>query len=174
MLIGLNLFSSLIAPFILLGIWLLCLVRLKSPLLTIVTLIMSLFVMFTNDGTVWVFFRNPYIMLMILLTVIFNIVVLPYTNDTDQSYLISANLTLLLMIALLHIWRLFLRQSSLYFTEQSTFMANSATLVITSLTLILPILWFLTRSQHPNGIRNSIILLVACISLSLFLGWMLI
>ncbi len=170
MLIGLNLFSGLIAPFILVIIGLICLLRLKSRILSLLTLSIAVIVLLFSDGTLFVFFRNPYIMFCLLGLVVFNSMMIPVANDEDRPYLIAADTVLLLMMIALHGWRLYLRQSDTYITEQSAFAANSATLAITSLTLIVPILWLLARSNRPNQFRYSLILITLCIMASLIFG----
>ena len=142
---GLSLFATFIVPLIMMIVWLTCLWRLRSRVLLTITIILTTFILFSTSNPLIITVRNPYLMLVLSAILVFNVAILSRSGESDRAYLITANSVLLLMIAALHAWNLYLRQSDLFFYEQSSTGTLTYTAALSLLSLLLPVIAFFKR-----------------------------
>ncbi|MEO1290843.1 MAG: hypothetical protein AAFV93_24150 [Chloroflexota bacterium] len=163
MLFVLPILSSVIAPIVLLLVWMVCLWRLKSITLLALTITVGIVVALSTDLNWLLLTRNPYALLTGLMLVIFNVLVLGYLRETDRPYLIIADSILLVMLGALHLWRMYLKQSDGYFTDESTFVSSLISLIIVTLTLTIPVIAWVSRSHYLRGFRWGLVVVGLCV-----------
>ncbi|MEM9954563.1 MAG: hypothetical protein AAF846_23340 [Chloroflexota bacterium] len=163
MLFVLPILSSVVAPIVLLLVWMVCLWRLKSITLLTLTITVGIVVALSTDLNWLLLTRNPYALLTGLTLVIFNVLVLGYLRETDRPYLIMADGILLVMLGVLHLWRMYLKQSDGYFTDESTFATTLVSLIIVTLTLAISLIAWVSRSRYTRGFRWGLGVIGLCV-----------
>lgn len=171
--IGFSIFSLYVAPLIAVIAWLISLIRIRSWRLVGMTIFVIMLIVATSSNAIFAVTLNPYLMLILLGLALFNTLVLPRMEASARPYLIQANFVLLLMIAGLHLWATFVRQSDLYFYEQSDYWTTTFPLLLTTLSLAIPMTAILIKFKPDNGRFWSMIMIVGLIVLSLGFGFIL-
>lgn len=167
---GIILFSTFIAPIIMIITWITCLFRLRSKILPLLTIALLAFILMSTLNPLLVTVRNPYLMLIFSGMLLFNMSVLSYMNESDKSYLIIANAVVVFMMMALHGWTITLRQSDLYFYEHSNFGAIAYATVVSLMSLLLPLIAFIARPSLKYGFRYSIALIISGILIALIIA----
>lgn len=168
---GFVLFSTFIAPIIMIITWIACLFRLRSKILPLLTIALLAFIVLSTSNPLLVTARNPYLMLIFSGMLLFNISVLPYADDSDRSYLIMANAVVIFMIMALHAWTITLQQSDLYFYEHSNFGAIAYATVISLMSILLPLIAFIARPSRKYGFRYSVTLIIIGILIAILFAF---
>lgn len=169
-LFGLDIFSVYLTPLIVGIAWLVCLVRFRSWILASATLLVVSFI--TSSTALLVTISNPYLMAVFLVLVLSNLILLPYADALARRYLMMADMVLLLMMAALHGWAIYLRRSDFYFYEQSDYGSAAWAAILVFLRVLLPVIAIIANRDRPQAVRWSIGLIVGAIVLGLCLGFL--
>ena len=136
---GIGIFSLYGVPLIACLAWIVSLLHLRSGYLFVLTALVIVLILITSSNAILAITLNPYLMLVLTVSSLWNMLVLPADNQAKRAYIIRANAIFLLMILALHLWAIYMRQSELYFYEQSDFWAIVFPMFLTALSVMIPI-----------------------------------
>lgn len=139
MVTGIGIFSLYGVPLIICLAWIVNLLRLRSRYLFALTTLVIVLIITTSSNAILAITLNPYLMLVLTVSALWNMLTLPTDSQAKIAYIIRADAIFLLMILALHLWTIYLRQSELYFYEQSDFWTSAFPVLLTILSVMIPI-----------------------------------
>ena len=168
----LSIFSVYIAPIIIALAWIVILIRIRSKSLAILSILLLAAIMLTTFNAIFILVRNPYIMLTLLFLVLLNLIALPYMTNRDRPYLIAADMLLIAIIAALHLWWMFIRQSTSYFYEQSDYWSIAFPSVLILLSLCIPIVAIMLSLNKDQNRQRIALPIGLALTLGLLSGFL--